>query len=165
MSDASSYYIVDTNILIDLWEGGLLPAFFRLPYQIACPDVVVAELHRPEGSKLVEFGLQSLTLEADLVQEAIALRSKHKSLSTPDLFAFVAARSLDAALLTGDAGLRQLAEVQRVPVHGILWVLDEMVRIKIISTFEAADSLERMLEAGSRLPESPSEERLRRWRK
>ena len=52
-----------------------------------------------------------------------------------------------------------------MPVHGILWVLDELVRIEIISTFEAADSLERMLEAGTRLPESPSEERLRRWRK
>ena len=165
MSDASSLYIVDTNIIIDLWDGGLLAAFFRLPYQIASPDVVIAELHRPEGSRLVELGLQSLTLEADLVQEVIALRSKHKSLSTPDLFAFVATRSLDVTLLTGDAGLRQLAEAQQVPVYGILWVLDEMVRIEIISTIEAADSLERMLKAGSRLPEIPSEERLRRWRK
>ena len=165
MSDASPLFIADTNILIDLWDGGLLPAFFRLPYPIASPDVVIAELHRPEGSRLVELGLQSLTLEADLVQEVIALRSKHKSLSTPDLFAFVATRSLDVTLLTGDAGLRQLAEAQQVPVHGILWVLDELVRIEIISTFEAADSLERMLEAGTRLPESPSEERLRRWRK
>ena len=135
MSDASPFYIVDTNILIDLWEGGLLAAFFRLPYQIACPDVV------------------------------IALRSKHKTLSTPDLFAFVAARNLDVTLLTGDAGLRQLAEEHDVPVHGMLWVLDEMIRIEIISTSKAADSLERMLDAGSRLPETPCEERLRRWRK
>jgi len=102
---------------------------------------------------------------ADLVLEVIALRSQYKALSTPDLFAFVATRNLDATLLTGDAGLRQVAEAQQVPLHGILWVLDEMVRIKIISTFEAADSLEHMLEAGTRLPESPSEERLRRWRK
>ena len=165
MSDASPFYIVDTNILIDLWEGGLLAAFFRLPYQIACPDVVIAELHRPEGSSLVEFDLQSLTLEGDQVQEVIALRSKHKTLSTPDLFAFVAARNLDVTLLTGDAGLRQLAEEHDVPVHGMLWVLDEMIRIEIISTSKAADSLERMLDAGSRLPETPCEERLRRWRK
>ena len=58
-----------------------------------------------------------------------------------------------------------MAEAQQMPLHGILWVLDEMVRVEIISTFEAADALERMLEAGSRLPESPNEERLRRWRK
>lgn len=165
MTDASSLFIADTNILIDLWEGELLPAFFRLPYTIASPDVVIAELQRPEGSILGELGLQSLTLEADLVLEVIVLRSQHKALSTPDLFAFVAARNLGAILLTGDAGLRQLAETHRVPLHGILWVLDEMVRTEIISSFNAAGSLERILEAGARLPESPCEERFRRWRK
>jgi len=173
MTDASPLFIADTNILIDLWEGELLPAFFRLPYTIASPDVVIAELQRPEGSMLVELGLQSLTLEADLVLEVIALRqaqdtalrSQHKALSTPDLFAFVATRNLGAILLTGDAGLRQLAEAQQVPLHGILWVLDEIVRTEIISSFNAAGSLERILEAGARLPESSCEERFRRWRK
>ena len=165
MTDASPLFIADTNILIDLWEGELLPAFFRLPYTIASPDVVIAELQRPEGSMLVELGLQSLALEADLVLEVIALRSQHKALSTPDLFALVAARNLGAILLTGDAGLRQLAEAQKVPLHGILWVLDELVHTEIISTLNAADSLERILEAGARLPESPCEERFRYWRK
>jgi len=182
MTDASPLFIADTNILIDLWEGELLPAFFQLPYTIASPDVVIAELQRPEGSMLVELGLQSLTLEADLVLEVIALRqafgvsaqanaqdtalrSHYKALSTPDLFAFVAARNLGAILLTGDAGLRQLAETHRVPLHGILWVMDEMVRTEIISSFNAAGSLKRILEAGARLPESSCEERFRRWRK
>jgi len=173
MTDASPLFIADTNILIDLWEGELLPAFFRLPYTIASPDVVIAELQRPEGSMLIELGLQSLTLEADLVLEVIALRqaqdtalrSHYKALSTPDLFAFVAARNLGAILLTGDAGLRQLAETHRVPLHGILWVMDEMVRTEIISSFNAAGSLKRILEAGARLPESSCEERFRRWRK
>jgi len=173
MTDASPLFIADTNILIDLWEGELLPAFFQLPYTIASPDVVIAELQRPEGSMLVELGLQSLTLEADLVLEVIALRqaqdtalrSHYKALSTPDLFAFVAARNLGAILLTGDAGLRQLAETHRVPLHGILWVLDEMVRTEIISSFNGADSLKSILEAGARLPESSCEERFRRWRK
>lgn len=165
MTDASPLFIADTNILIDLWKGALLPAFFQLPHPIASPDVVIAELQRPEGFMLVELGLQSLTLEADLVLEVITLRSQHKALSTPDLFAFVAARNLGAILLTGDAGLRQLAEAHRVPLHGILWVLDEMVRTEIISSFNAADSLKRILEAGARLPESSCEERFRRWGK
>jgi len=175
----SPLFIADTNIFIDLWEGELLPAFFQLPYTIASPDVVIAELQRPEGSRLVELGLQSLTLEADLVLEVIALRqasrlsstksqdtalrSQHKALSTPDLFAFVAARNLGAILLTGNAGLRQLAEAHRVPLHGILWVMDEMVRTEIISSFNAAGSLKRILEAGARLPKSSCEERFRRW--
>ena len=162
---ASPLFIADTNILIDLWEGGLLTAFFQLPYPIASPDVVISELRRPEGSMFVELGLQSLTLEAGLVLEVIALRSQHKALSTPDLFAFVAARKFGAILLTGDAGLRQLAEAQKVPLHGILWVLDEMVRTEIIQSFNAANSLERIRKAGARLPDAPCEERLRHWRK
>ena len=59
---------------------------------------------------------------------------------------------LGASLLTGDRHLRAAAEQEGVPVHGTLWLLDEMVRLAVVSPRLAAQALERMLERGSRLP-------------
>lgn len=44
--------VVDANILIDLHIGGLLGEFFRLPLRLAAPDVIIAELHDPDGKTL-----------------------------------------------------------------------------------------------------------------
>lgn len=157
--------IVDTNVIIDLWRGGLLEEFFRLPHKLLSPDVVIAELKRPDGQKLLSLGLKSVSLDGTQVEEVIALRTEYKALSTPDLFAFVASRAFKATLLTGDSGLRRLAKENNIPVHGTLWILDEMIYHEVITTAQAARSLERMLEAGRRLPQKPCRERLRHWRR
>ena len=51
--------IVDANILIDLYVGGLLPEPFRLPFKLAAPDVIVGELDEPDGKTLVEPGVEA----------------------------------------------------------------------------------------------------------
>ena len=51
-----------------------------------------------------------------------------------------------------------------MPVHGTLWLLDEMVRLAVVPPRLAAQALERMLEHGSRLPLNECQERLERWK-
>ena len=81
-----------------------------------------------------------------------------------DLFALVLARALKAMLLSGDQHLRRIAAQQGVVVHGTLWVLDEMVRLKVVAPSQAVQALEQMLAQGSRLPQAEYQARLRRWR-
>ena len=42
-----SVLITDTNIWIDLENGGILIEVFRLPYQFLIPDFAIPELIRP----------------------------------------------------------------------------------------------------------------------
>jgi predicted nucleic acid-binding protein len=156
--------IVDANILIDLHVGGLLRELFRLPFRLAVPDVIVAELHEPDGEVLVRYGLESMELAGDQVLEVASLLTRYRAVSTNDLFALVLARTQKAALLTGDRHLTEAADQEGVTAHGTLWVLDEMVRLAVVAPVQVAQALERMLERGSRLPRAECHKRLQQWR-
>ena len=57
MRDSPPLCVVDANILVDLHIGGLLGEFFRLPFRLVAPDVIIAELYDPDGEMLTEHGL------------------------------------------------------------------------------------------------------------
>jgi len=80
-----------------------------------------------------------------------------------DLASFLLAKSLDAALLTGDARLYELANSNGLSVHGVLWLLDEMIHLKVIANRQAAISLQRILVMGARLPRDECRKRLTNW--
>jgi predicted nucleic acid-binding protein len=163
MTSSPSLCVVDANILIDLHIGGLLREVFALPLRLVAPDVTIAELDEPDGKGLLAYGLGSETLPGEQVLEVIALRARHRQVSANDLFALVLARALKVTLLTGDRHLREVADEEGVEVHGTLWVLDEMVRLGVVTPSHAAEALERMLARGSRLPEVECQRRIQEW--
>jgi hypothetical protein len=79
MMDSPSLCIADTNVLIDLHNGGVLAAMFLLPYTFGAPDVIVAELQVPDGQSLVSMGLCSEELPAEQVLEVAALAEQHRT--------------------------------------------------------------------------------------
>jgi len=158
-----SVCVADANVLIDLHAGGLLWAAFRLPFSWVTSDLVVSELEEPDGQTLVARGLERVGLAGPQVQEVFQLAGQYRRVSVYDLSALVLARTLQATLLTGDKHLRRIAEREEVPVHGILWILDEIVQTGVVTPSIVAVALERMLESGSRLPGAECRRRLRRW--
>jgi len=164
MTGSPPTYIVDANILIDLHVGDLLTVFFRLPFRLVAPDVVIAELEEPNGEMLVARGLERGALSGEQVLQVVQLRGRYRWISGQDTFALVLAQVLDATLLTGDHHLRQAADAERLAVHGTLWVLEEMVRLGVVPPRYAAQALQRMLAQGRRLPQNECHKRIRRWR-
>jgi len=160
-----SVLITDTNIWIDLENGGILVEVFRLPYQFFIPDFAIPELIRPRWETLEVLGLRAHELPAEQVVELGQLRQAHRNLSIIDLAAFLLARIMDATLLTGDWRLNELANANGLSVHGALWLLDEMVHFKALTPVQAASALTRMLELGARLPAEECNNRITRWSK
>ena len=163
--DYPPVYVADTSIWIDLYRGDILEKAFQLPLRLVAPDVIVQELEEPDGHELVRLGLESRELSGEQVAEVASLVSKYRGTCTNDLFALVLAKALNATLLTGDGKLRQAADHEKVLVHGTLWMLDEMIRNRVIAPARAADALQKMLDAGSRLPKDEVNHRLRIWRR
>jgi predicted nucleic acid-binding protein len=157
-------YILDTNVLIDLWHGEILDAFFQSLHPLAAPDVIIAELQSPDGQELVRLGLQSMELTGEQLTTAVHLQAKNPGRTVNDIFALVLAEIHTATLLTGDRALRDLAQLRGLPVHGTLWVLDELVRLCALPPAKAAAALLRMMEKGSRLPEAECRRRIEKWR-
>ena len=156
--------VADTNVLIDLHRGCVLEVALR-HFRFLIPDVIVIEeLISPRGEDLVRWGyLQIVHFSAQEVREVITLRMKYSGPSTPDLFALLLAQSRNLILLTGDAHLRRAASQEGVEVHGVLWVLDRMVEVQVLTPARAVRTLQRMLSSGARLPRKACQERFRRW--
>ena len=119
--------VSDTSVLIDLERAKLLDEMFRLPFEFAVPDLLYArELAGPLGEQLVALGLRVEVLTPAELSRATTVRRTDASLSTPDTFAFAIAESRKWTLLTGDGGLRELALAERIEMHGVLWLFDQL---------------------------------------
>lgn len=147
-----SLCVTDTNVWIDLEAAGLIELAFQLPLEFQAPDVIVAELTKPEGKDLVSRGLRERKLTGPEVLNVAALAARHRRPSRVDLFALALARSGGAILLTGDRHLREAAEQEGVEVHGTLWLIDRMVERSLLEPGEAARRLRQARERGRRLP-------------
>lgn len=163
MATSRSPCVIDTSVLIDLDQGVVLRSFFSLPFRFIVPDLLLAELKRPDPSSLTTLGLEVVHLTGEEVRRVYDIRAEIPRLSAPDTAAFVTAEAHGSLLLTGDARLRDYAEEHGVAVHGILWALDWMYDEGRVTGGAAACALRRMLTSGSRLPEGECSVRLKRW--
>jgi hypothetical protein len=158
-----SLLVTDTNIWIDLNNGGILIEVFHLPYKLISPDFAMTELIRPAWRSLQKLGLEFRELEPRLVSELSQLQGIYPHLSLIDLASYLLARELNATLLSGDFHLQQLATQNGITTHGIFWVLDEMVRLELLPPKTAGEALHKIVERGARLPAEECKKRLELW--
>lgn len=158
-------WIADSSVWIDLENGGILDAAFALMVTWSVPDLLLVELQRPPTAEdLKRRGVDVIGLTPIQVAELAATTARDPRISVVDVAAFVLARDSGGMLLTGDARLRALTEGQAVEVHGVLWLLDHLIKKLLITPTEAAEALDRMMAAGARLPRTEVESRLTLWR-
>ena len=119
--------VSDTSVLIDLERGGFLDVVFALPFVFAVPDVLYHQEMRGEwGERLLSLGLRIEEVSGGGVRNAMAYRRQQPKLSVPDTFALALAKERQCPLLSGDGNLRELAALELVECHGVLWLLDQI---------------------------------------
>ncbi|HJW91816.1 MAG TPA: hypothetical protein VJ436_14360 [Anaerolineales bacterium] len=158
-----SVLVTDTNIWIDLEHGNVLEDVFQLPYQFITPDFARMELLSIECQRLESLGLNFVELRPKLVSKLYQVRDRYRALSVIDLAAFLLAKDLSATLVTGDRRLIELAKSNQLTVHGVIWLLDEVVSLDVLAPVKAAAALQRMIELGARLPQDEYRRRLSIW--
>lgn len=156
--------IVDANILIDLSRGQLLPAFFALRFPTFTSEFILQEIHADERQQLLQLGLTVEPLDESDFQRLLRSLQQSSVLSIGDWSALILAQQPEAILLIGDGPLHRIAQQSGLPVHGVLWILDQLESHRIVNPHHLHTSLMQMLEAGARLPEKESLSRLQRWR-
>ncbi|MEQ1792968.1 MAG: hypothetical protein ABL970_02155 [Nitrospira sp.] len=124
--------VSDSSCLIDLRKASLLKTFLRLPYEILIPNTLFEEellKFTIEEKALLSGGLKVMDLPGENVLRAQHVVSNMPQLSIHDGFAFALAEMCPGCiLLSGDGGLRTLAEEHDIEVRGVLWVMDEIYR-------------------------------------
>ena len=157
--------VSDTSVLIDLERASLLTPGLRLRFGFAVPDLLYERELKPFGGEdLRKRGLKVEALDGAGVAQAIEYRRSNPGLSLPDTFALALAKSNGWTLLTGDAELRQVAEREHVPCHGVLWLLDRMLEERVASRPALHAGLRAMSRhPRCRLPRLEVQKRLKAW--
>jgi predicted nucleic acid-binding protein len=158
----------DASLLFDLIDIDLLGRFFQLPLEMNITDAVRDEFDE-EYFERIESYLESgrLTLHCfdEEATEKIGQLKKglSSSLSFPDCTCIFLAQTISATLLTGDKALRNAAGRYKIPVHGILWVLDQLIKNRLISRRTAHTKLQKLMGTNKRLPRAECQKRLKLW--
>lgn len=144
--------ISDANIIIDLEEGGLLKAFFRLPWQMLMPDVLYYEELEALHPGLPEQGLRLKELLPETMAFAWQLTQRITGPSRNDCFALALAKQENCPLLTGDQALKKAAAAENIVVMGTVWLVEQLVQHRIVAAEDARSAYQRMKAAARRLP-------------
>ena len=154
--------VSDTSVLIDLERGSLVGPAFRLPFEFTVPDLLYErELKAHGGPDLIRLGLRVEELDGDKVSIALGYLRRRRSLSLPDSFALALAKTNAWTLLSGDRGLRELAEEEGVACHGVLWLLDRLFEHRVIDRSELYAGLDKIAaHPRCRLPRAEVRKRL-----
>lgn len=142
-----SIVICDSSAIIDLAKARLIENLLRLPYDFVIPDVLFADelitLENYSKHELVDLGFNIGSLDGQGVALATQFIQQHSGPSINDFFALALAQlTTDSILLTGDNRLRKAAGIEKVDVHGVLWVVDEIHRQRVAGSKELIVALQ-----------------------
>ena len=162
----------DTNVFIDLYEVGLLEEFFSLPWEVHTTDFVMLELRREGQHETVakykaDKRLVVPVFEAKEMSEIGNLFQQNMyrtNLSLTDCSVWYYAKVNNYILLTGDRKLRTVSDYDGVEVHGVIYVLDTLVELNIISSQVAVEKLLQLYVINPRLPKEEIDKRINLWK-
>ncbi len=158
--------ITDANIFIDLYELGRLDWLILLDLEVYTTDIVLNELStvQAEAARQVIAVISSLSLD---VISQLNLLELPRGLSDADQSVIWQTRQLPDIpflILTGDNLMRKWCTKNKMEVHGILWILDNLIAQKHLSKREALVSLSRLMEINQWLPILECERRITAWK-
>lgn len=159
----------DTNILIDLYNAGLLPFCGKLDIEFRTLDVVLEEIRNGNQMdavrQMIDDGvLKVFSLSGEQMFSVMRKVGQYNgicNLSVVDISVMVYASENNFRLLTGDKVLREKASSENIAVSGILYLTDMMIGSGTVANDAMKAALQRLLQSNNRLPERLIEERLK----
>ena len=152
----------DTNVFIDLFNVGLLERFFSLPWEVHTTEFVMLELTREgQHDSVSQYKDNGLLHIIKLYQQ----QKDKTNVSLTDCTVWYYAKQNNYTLLTGDRKLRNASLIDGVEVHGILYVIDQLVEEGILAKRIAISKLKQLEKSNPRLPQDEIEKRLKLWKK
>jgi rRNA-processing protein FCF1 len=159
--------VTDANILMFLSRLELLESFIGMKFEIHTTDYIIDEYYKGEKKdkklknldKYIRSG--KIKIHEYGYDEIISIYEKKKTLSPSDCSVYKLSLELEAILLTGDKSLKLYSEQSDIKVHGIIWLIDEMLKCEIMDKVEYKEKLTDLKGLTERLPVDEIDRRLK----
>ncbi len=148
--------IKDSCIIFDLIDLNLIDHFFQLDYIVMTTSLVVNEItdisQLMEVKKYIENGnlIKDQKGQFDSINEIYAECS---GLSLPDCSVLELANRENGIILSADKSLRNESERRKIEVHGVLWIVKELISREVISAKQAIEKLSIYTTINERAPQ------------
>lgn len=140
--------VTDACIFIDLYDLGLIGAFFNLELEIHTTTTVYFELYLEQQQVLNAYQSVSKLIIHNLREEDFLEIHSHfypKSLSEADKSVLHIANKLNACVLSSDKAVRNCAKNKEIEYHGMIWIFDRLVENNILAKKEAGLKLRELV--------------------
>lgn len=161
--------VIDSLSITDLIAIDLLAPFFSIARDVLICDFISFNLELEERDQLRPFidsgVLIEKTLSAKRIQEMIAIRngSDGYHLSDSDSACLYLAKLHGATLMTDAKPLQEAGKQHKIPISGLLWVLDTLVSSKVLPPAVTLEKLRQLQSSNSSISSAECERRLRQW--
>jgi len=140
--------VTDACIFIDLYDLDLVNVFFDLNIEVHTTSAVMFELYHDQSQVLKAYqSVQRLTVhnlvEADF--DEIYAACYPRSLSETDKSVLHIAAKINACVLSSDKAVRNCAKNKDIDYHGMLWIFDRLVELKLLSKKQGASKLKQLV--------------------
>lgn len=139
--------VTDACIFIDLYDLGLVNAFFQLEIDIHTTTSVYFELYSEQQQILKAYQSVDRLIVHNLKEDdflQIQSEPYPKSLSETDKSVLHIANKLDACVLSSDKTVRNCAKNKDIEYHGMIWIFDKLVEANILSKNAAVNKLQQL---------------------
>lgn len=165
--------VTDACIFIDVMELQLASEFFGLELEIHTTVDVINELYPQQQQLLRAYehgGKLTIHVLTPEDQEAISMENFPRALSPEDCSVIYIARKLNATILSSDKPVRTHARNLSIEYHGMFWIFDKLVAVKILTGATATAKLKVLLASniiykGNQEMVKEAEKRIRAWGK
>lgn len=146
--DRIKLVVTDACIFIDLYELELVNLFFELEIEVHTTSAVMYELYGEQQNVLKAYqSVQRLIVhnlfEVDFIE--IHTTSYPRALSETDKSVLHIASKINASVLSSDKAVRNCAKNKKIDCHGMLWVLDRLVELSLLSRKQGAAKLQELV--------------------
>lgn len=159
--------VTDANILMFLSRLELVDSFAGMDFEIHTTDYIINEYYKGEKKdqklkrldKYIRNG--KIEIHEYSLDELMPIYEQKKALSPSDCSIYKLSLELNAVMLTGDRTLKIFSEQSGIKVHGVIWLIDEMLKHNIIDGIEYKEKLTELKNLSQRLPVEEIDRRLK----
>lgn len=132
--------VTDACIFIDIIELRLTTQFFKLQLEVHTSLDVYNELYENQKAVLDAYQAVGILIIHNISSEdrlEMLNTTYPKALSDNDKTVIFLAKKLQALILSSDKPVRNYAKANAIEYHGMLWIFDQLVELKLILKKEA----------------------------